>query len=231
MISVCIATYNGERFIKRQVDSILCQLDLHDEVIISDDGSTDKTVEILKAYNDSRIKVFHGGFHSPVLNFENAIRHAHGDVIFLSDQDDEWRSGRVVGAMHLHADGVDLVMVNRRNHFDDRIVILDQDDPFKKSMISNVFKPPFVGATLSISRRLIEYALPFPKGVAMHDLWIGLIAMKRFKCAYLPLPLVEYNRHGESFIATHPRSLWSKIGYRIKIIVQVYHRLRSRKVE
>ena len=57
MISVCVATYNGENYIKEQIDSILCQLSKEDEIIISDDGSTDSTLEILKSYKDCRILV------------------------------------------------------------------------------------------------------------------------------------------------------------------------------
>ena len=59
MVSVCMATYNGERFIKEQIDSILCQLAAEDELIISDDGSTDKTLEVIESYGDNRIKVLH----------------------------------------------------------------------------------------------------------------------------------------------------------------------------
>lgn len=59
MISVCIVIYNGERFIKQQIDSILSQLLPEDEIIVSDDGSTDRTLEIVHSYNDSRIKIFH----------------------------------------------------------------------------------------------------------------------------------------------------------------------------
>jgi len=58
MISVCMATYNGEAFLKKQVDSILSQLSEEDELVVSDDGSTDSTIEILKLYNDSRIKIY-----------------------------------------------------------------------------------------------------------------------------------------------------------------------------
>lgn len=103
MISVCIATHNGEKYIKEQLDSILCQLSTEDEVVISDDGSTDSTLEILSDYNDSRIKVYQYKQpyksrhpHSYVCkNFENALKHAEGDYIFLSDQDDYWMEGKV----------------------------------------------------------------------------------------------------------------------------------------
>ena len=103
MISVCIATHNGEQYIKEQLDSILCQLLSEDEVVISDDGSTDSTLEIIKGYNDPRIKIFN--FKQPSKtshthiyasrNFENALKHAKGEYIFLSDQDDIWMPSKV----------------------------------------------------------------------------------------------------------------------------------------
>ena len=57
MISVCMATYNGEKYIKEQLSSILNQLSEKDEIIISDDSSTDKTVEIIESFQDKRIKI------------------------------------------------------------------------------------------------------------------------------------------------------------------------------
>ncbi|MDE5758415.1 MAG: glycosyltransferase, partial [Allobaculum sp.] len=91
MISVCIATYNGERYIETQIRSILDQLNEDDEIIISDDSSTDRTLDIIRSLNDSRIKLFAGNkFHSRTFNFENALKQATGDFIFLSDQDDIW---------------------------------------------------------------------------------------------------------------------------------------------
>ena len=93
MISVCIATYNGEKYIKEQLLSILPQLGKKDEVIISDDHSTDNTLDIVKGLNDNRIKIVMNnrekGYTS---NFENALSYAIGDYIFLSDQDDIWMS-------------------------------------------------------------------------------------------------------------------------------------------
>ena len=58
MISVCMATYNGSKFIKEQIDSILCQLSMDDELVISDDHSTDETFDIINSYNDSRLKFY-----------------------------------------------------------------------------------------------------------------------------------------------------------------------------
>ena len=96
MISVCIATYNGENFIKAQLDSILCQISLTDEIVISDDSSSDNTIRIIKSYDDPRIKLFEGNtFHCPIFNFQNALKNSIGDFIFLSDQDDIWIKNKV----------------------------------------------------------------------------------------------------------------------------------------
>ena len=86
MISVCVATFNGEKYIKEQLLSILSQLKKGDEIIISDDGSTDTTLDIIAKLQDSRIKVVHRtttkkyryGFDIVTHNFENALLHARG---------------------------------------------------------------------------------------------------------------------------------------------------------
>ena len=96
MISVCLATYNGQRFIKRQITSILSQIGEEDEVVVSDDGSTDDTLTILRDLNDSRIRIIDGAHrHSPTWNFEKALEGARGEYIFLSDQDDVWMPDKV----------------------------------------------------------------------------------------------------------------------------------------
>nr|AIA84980.1 Glycos_transf_2 [uncultured Leptotrichia sp.] len=95
MISVCMATYNGSSFIKAQLESILFQLNTNDEVVISDDGSSDDTLSIIEAFNDPRIRLIEGPkIHSVAHNFEYAIRHSRGDIIFLSDQDDVWLNNK-----------------------------------------------------------------------------------------------------------------------------------------
>ena len=95
--SVALASYNGEKYIEEQISSILKCLDTTDELIISDDGSTDKTLNIIKQFtdNDNRVKCIKGPCCGVVKNFENAISHCGGDFIFLSDQDDIWHSNKI----------------------------------------------------------------------------------------------------------------------------------------
>lgn len=110
LISVCMATYNGGKYIREQVDSILNQnfeenKDVEIELVVSDDGSTDNTLEILSSYSDERIKVFKhtnkkqykylNATRKCKCNFENALTKAKGDYIFLTDQDDVWYSRKI----------------------------------------------------------------------------------------------------------------------------------------
>jgi len=107
MISVCMPTFNGEKYIKKQIESILSQMNDEDELIISDDSSTDKTISIIESLNDSRIKIFShtpntvqlkkklGIYRIVAENYLNALNYAKGDYIFLADQDDLWSQGRV----------------------------------------------------------------------------------------------------------------------------------------
>jgi glycosyltransferase involved in cell wall biosynthesis len=96
MISVCLTTYNGEKYILEQLRSILSQLESDDEVIISDDNSSDCTLELIENIADRRVKIFKNiqkkGIQS---NVENALNKAKGDIIFLSDQDDFWLPDKV----------------------------------------------------------------------------------------------------------------------------------------
>ena len=133
MISVCIATHNGAHYIKEQIESVLCQLGPKDEIIISDDGSNDKTIEILLAFNDKRIiicsfKQPKKSKHSHIYvckNFENALKHAKGDYIFLADQDDWWMPNKVekcIEALKYN------ILVVHRAEICDRNLYKDVDD-------------------------------------------------------------------------------------------------------
>ena len=96
-VSVAMATYNGEQYLEEQLDSILLNLSDQDEIVISDDGSTDKTIEIVQTYmcKDKRIRLIEGPRSGLIANFENAIRNTRGTYIFLSDQDDIWAENKV----------------------------------------------------------------------------------------------------------------------------------------
>lgn len=235
MISVCIATYNGERFIQEQIRSILDQIHENDEIVISDDGSKDRTISILEKFNDSRIRIYNNnGPHGPVGNFENALRKAKGDFIFLADQDDIWLPTRVKSAIKLLGENsINCVICNR--------IILDKDGKSneipvvsqnftKQSFYKNLLHNPYIGCCMAFTREHLELVLPFPKDLPMHDLWIGLLAHKQNSIAYIPEPLIGYRRHGGNVTSgKSPYSIFYRIFYRISLLIKLYKRLhRSR---
>lgn len=224
MVSVCLATYNGDRYIKEQIDSILIQLGIDDEIIISDDSSIDATLSIIESYNDKRIKIFdHQSFSSPIYNFENAIRHAKGDYIFLSDQDDIWLPSKIESTLYYLKD-YDLVLSDCKI-VDENLNILNDSFFAQKSsrrgFFYNLIKNSYMGCCMAFKKEILDYILPFPKNIAMHDSWIGLSVELNGNPFFLNEPLILYRRHNNNVSFTSKKSQYSltfKIQYRLKLI-------------
>ena len=111
MISICLTTFNGEKFFLDQINSILLQISKFDEIIISDDSENDHIKDYVDFINDSRIKYLKGPKKGINKNFENAIKKSKGDFIFLSDQDDIWHKNKVKMNMSLLKE-YDLILSN-----------------------------------------------------------------------------------------------------------------------
>lgn len=231
MISVCIATYNGERFIKEQIETILLQLNDNDEIIISDDNSFDHTISIIEEFNDNRIKIFKDNkFHSPTKNFEYALSKATGDYIFLADQDDIWFPNRVERALQLlKKKDIDCVICNRiiidNNGKSNYKTVISEDftnKPFIRVLVHN----PYMGCCMAFTRKHLDLVLPFPNSLPMHDLWIGLLAHKLKSVAFISEPLIGYRRHGGNVTTgKSPYSIFYRVYYRIRLLLQLYIRL------
>lgn len=236
MISVCIPTYNGEAFIKQQLDSILNQSLAVDEIIISDDSSTDRTIEIINSYRDSRIKLFENQtFKSPIFNLENALKHAKGDFVFLSDQDDVWYPEKVKLVMaHLEKNNLvvtDCNIIDSNNKiikpsfFD---IVKSQNGFFR-----NLYKNGFLGCCMAFDRKLLKIVLPFPKNIAMHDIWIGLNAELLSSVYFLRDPLVGYRKHANNRTpytgSSSKNSLFYRIKYRLEMLYLVFNNYLQKK--
>ena len=202
-ISVCIATYNGEKYIKEQINSILPQLKNCDEIIISDDHSSDKTLDVIFQINDSRIQVYlndkEKGYTS---NFENALSKATGSIIFLADQDDIWKSNKVE-VLQKSLEDSDLVVS------DDEVVNGDLDVISPSFFVlgnkytsfwGNIFKFAYLGCCMCFKRKVLEKALPFPKQhkLCTHDNWLFMVASAFYTTKILPMQLISYRRHGSN---------------------------------
>jgi len=199
-ISVCMATYNGEKYIKEQLDSILSQIGKNDEVIVSDDSSTDNTIEIVKSFNDSRIKIFENQtFKSPVYNFENTLKYANGELIILSDQDDIWKPNKI-HIIKTYTQKYDLV-VSDADIIDEKGAILQESfyklNGSRKGFIKNIIKNSYLGCAMAFNRKILDKTLPFPRNLPMHDWWIGLIAELYGKVYFIEDKLISHRRHGD----------------------------------
>jgi glycosyltransferase involved in cell wall biosynthesis len=204
-ISICMAVHNGAEFIKSQIDSILPQLTHTDELILSDDASNDTTLDIIRKYNDRRIKLLPSiQFNNPSLNFERTLAHASNELIFLADQDDIWLNNKI-SIMTSALENCDLCVCDCR--------IVDKDlneiapsffeiNNSQSGLVTNFMRNSFIGCCMAFHKKILLKALPFPKGIPMHDLWIGLVAEKYFKVKFIPQILVDHRRHDNNYSTT-----------------------------
>jgi Predicted glycosyltransferases len=231
-ISVCIATYNGEKYIKEQLDSILVQLGEYDEVIIGDDGSTDLTLDIIKTYNDPRIKIYKNSFKNLILNFESTLEKAKGEYIFLSDQDDVWLPNKVKDSLK-DLCKYDVVISNCKVVNKNLDVIHEsffEINNSKSGLVSNLIKNSYLGCCFAFRKKILKKALPFPKQIPMHDIWLGFVSELFYKVKFNSTAMMLYRRHGDNESAaaeSSPYGLIDKIKFRtfsLMNIINLYKR-------
>ena len=205
LISIAMCSYNGERFIKEQIDSILDQSYSNFELIITDDRSSDKTIEIIKDYqqNDKRIKLYQNetnlGF---VKNFEKAISLCTGDYIALTDQDDIWKKDKLKTFIENIGENVLI--------YSDAILIDEHASDLGKELIrptnnliagSNnrafLLENCMSGNTLMFKKELVQYILPIPDDVSFHDIWIAFVASTYGSIIFTDEPMTYYRRYSE----------------------------------
>lgn len=240
MISVCMACRNGEKFIGKQILSILSQIGDKDELIISDDQSTDSTVSIIESFKDERIKLFKHepqriktkfgkNFYFATANFENALKQASGDIIFLTDHDDIWPEDKVRECLSA-LQTTDFLQTN--------FSLINENDeitnpkfltfnPFEHGLLKTLWIGKMQGCTMAFNRKVLDKALPFPKHLMLHDAWLGLIAKKHFSTAFIDKPLLMYRRTGSNVSTSGGESrnpYWFRIYYRIKLLLEILFR-------
>ena len=199
-VSVAMTTYNGEEYLKEQLDSILKNLSLEDEIIISDDGSQDKTIQILDEYcqKDSRIQWIQGPRQGVKQNFANAISHCNGKYIFLADQDDVWYDNKVetvVPYLDKYAVVIhDCIITNSKLEKQEESFFAYRNSG--KGIFKNIYKNTYIGCCMAFHRDLIPIILPIPNNIEMHDQWIGVLGEnKKEGSLFLQKKLLLYRRH------------------------------------
>lgn len=190
LVSIVVATYNGEKFLRQQLESILNQTYSNLEIIVVDDGSTDETLNILQEYveTDKRINVYRSvkklGF---VGNFERGLLLTKGEYIALSDQDDVFRKDKIellVDTLQANPKcdlvASDLSLIDANGHVYVKSMWAHHKmnpvagHPFKRLVVSNFL----TGCAIMVRRRVLNVALPFPADCLVHDWWLALTAAR-----------------------------------------------------
>lgn len=235
MLSVAMAAYNGGAYIREQLTSICAQLGPGDEIIVSDDGSTDDTRSIVAAMaeSDARIRLTDGPQKGLIRNFEHALSLCRGDIIFLSDQDDVWLPGKVeVCVSRLQEPGVRLLLHDAHITDADRKPLFESFFAWRgcrEGAFNNLVKNSYIGCCMVFRRELLDIALPFPEGLPMHDQWLGLLAEKAGQVVFLRRPLLDYRRHDNTATTDRHGTVAQMVKNRYRLWRALRRRLHSGK--
>lgn len=235
-ISVALCTFNGERFIREQIQSILAQTRLPDELIVSDDASGDNTValveEMVAAFNASAVprsislRVLRNKASLGVTrNFEQAIVATTGDLIVLCDQDDKWMPTRVAVALAQFESRPELLLLFgnarlvdasgglfRGSLFGALGVTIRERNEIRSgdALVALLGRNLVTGATTMFRRELLASALPFPVEW-VHDEWLAVVAAATGVIDFVDDELIDYRQHGSNEIGAQKLSLAARL--------------------
>ena len=224
-IQILLSTHNGEKYIDRQLNSILQQSYRSWELIISDDASEDNTVTILRKYtrSDPRVKLIStkkkGGAKE---NFLYLLQQADADIVFLCDQDDIWHSRKLETQVN------HLTLVGQYEPCaisSDAFLIDDNDKQISKSFFTHSGLPNYpvkankqlvennmLGCTVAFNRpllKLVRSSLHEAQSAIMHDWWIALLAANYGTTLILKEKLVSYRQHERNVVGASPYGIRS----------------------
>jgi glycosyltransferase involved in cell wall biosynthesis len=233
MISICMATYNGNRYIKEQLESILPQMEETDELIICDDQSSDNTLDIINSISDNRIKVkINNNRLGHVRNFEKAISLAKNEIIVLTDQDDIWSANKLNVVRKLFESNRKLTLYHHGittidsggkildKHFNDINLTYNNKNVVTK-IVRSLVKHHYFGCCMCFRKSLIPKLLPFPKASYAHDHWITATALVNGDVFCDNTSLISYRQHDMNVSPKNGLSLISAIKVRF-LLIQMY---------
>jgi hypothetical protein len=232
-VSVALCTRNGARYLPEQVRSVCTQTPLPREIVLSDDGSTDDTLAVVRdtiaqcgVADRIALQVFS---NMPPLgvtrNFEQAVRACSHELIALCDQDDVWHPGRMARMVAQFEARSDLLLL----HTDARLVDAElkplgstlfhalEVQPAELAAIASgeafgvlLRRNLVTGATTMFRKALLEAALPFPPEW-VHDEWLGAVAAAIGRIDVLPEPTIDYRQHASNQIGARRLTLSEKM--------------------
>lgn len=218
LISVALCTHNGERYIEQQLRSIAAQSMQPAELVISDDASTDATLEIVArvtAEFDFSVTVLENSSALGVTaNFAQAIGACSGELIALSDQDDVWHAHKLKTMAHKFDQDPQLLLVSANARLVDgsghpldhslfdalELTTTELDALSSGTAFDSLLRRNLItGATVMIRRELNDLAVPYPQGW-VHDEWLAIMAAVSDGIGMLPESLTDYRQHGANEI-------------------------------
>jgi len=242
-ISVCMATFNGAKYIEIQLHSILKQLSDTDEVIILDDCSKDNTLDLVRKFEDNRIKIFKNEVNrGHVYSFGKVIAFSSNEIIFMCDQDDIWLDGRLelmkdsllkskallisTNSSFINSDG------NIIDFYLDGVSSKSSEKHFKNIVDIFVGKPNYVGCAMAFKKELKNLILPIPSYVESHDLWIAMGANIIKANLHLDEQTLSRRIHGNNASIVKRKllpKLWSRMVFLISVNQLFYRSLLRKK--
>lgn len=234
-VSVCMATYNGAAFLVEQLDSVLEQLGPDDELVITDDCSTDETVAIIQSYSDPRIVLHRAPVNRGYVRaFEDAIGRSVGDVVLLADQDDVWLPGRV----DLMVAALDRSAVVASN-----LSLLGSGAPLRSPVSGRPWRlrssterhwrrnlarivagdAPYFGCAMGVRRDTLATALPFPGFLTeSHDLWIAIVGNASRSMGHVDDDTLLRRVHDANASSPRPRGLTAAVRSRWMLLRAIH---------
>ena len=238
-ISVVLASYNGEKYIRLQIQSIINQMKETDELIITDDGSTDNTISIISEFaQDKRVRLFNGPHMGFTKNFENGLLHTTKDIILFADQDDYWMNNKLDTIRTFFENNPSCWLVSHdqylatneeiyNNHFTTRSFDVRR---VRHGLIYNILKSGYYGCCMGITKEFKDMLLPFPDTVNQHDQWISIVAEYFHKSYLMNEVLIAHRIHSSNFSCK--RSVAFRIRFRYLIVISLIttvKRIRAQK--
>ena len=231
-VSVIMATYNGEKYIREQVDSILKQLNSDDELIISDDGSSDNTINIVREYKSDIIKIVSGPGKGVRDNFDFVLRLVENEIVMIADQDDIWCDDKVeiIKREFKENSFAKLIMHNAYEYHESEPLQESRKTIFlarkaKHGLVRNILYSTYYGCCIALRKEYMEQLLPFPVEI-LYDQYLGNCA-ELDKCSlFVNKPLIYHREHGDNW--SHKRKLLERIQIRMKLMNGVFIYMKSK---
>jgi glycosyltransferase involved in cell wall biosynthesis len=228
-VTVCMAVYNGEKFLLEQIYSILYQLDDDDEVIIVNDNSSDSSIELINSIKDPRIKLLHNKTNLGVnKSFEIAIGLSSKEYIFMADQDDIWFENRVETMIKYIGENIKIVNGNQQfidqngNKIEYNLKTrFSSDNRLMRTIFKIVIgRAHYYGCTMGFSADMKSIILPFPKYIESHDMWIALIGIISRNISNLEEVVLHRRIHQN--LSLKQRSIYKKLKSRIILVLMIF---------